>query len=231
MFEANAHLPLAEIPEEIEKAEIEVLLEYLRDNAAHYELAELRELALAAGYRAAVVDRAVEELEGELRPAPEPEPEPPPVRIEAKPLRRGPAVPSAPPPPKVPVFLEKLAEAEQVAQAELARANRPVSPGLALLILVLNAVVFSLLFTDAADLGLLFYIGELGFAFLLAGLQKIHSERRTAELQEEWLASPVQAAAPVRSEPERTAVPTLPHEVRTETSQTAGVPTRTPSHR
>jgi hypothetical protein len=228
MADRNVHLPLAEIPEELEKAEVEVLLEYLRDNAAGYELSDLRELALAAGYRASVVERAVEAFEGEPRPAPEPEPEPPPARVEAKPL---PAVPPAPPPPKVPVFFEKLAEAEQAAQAELARANRPVSPGLALLIVLLNAVVFSLLFTGAADLGLLFYVGELALAFLLAGLQNIHSARRAAALQGERLASPVPAAAPVRSEPGRAALPTLPHDVRTETPQAPGVPTRTPSRR
>jgi hypothetical protein len=230
MADLNVDLPLAEIPEELETAEVEVLLEYLRENAAGYELSDLRELALAAGYRASVVERAVEDFEGEPRPAPEPEPEPPPVPVEAKPRAAIPAVPPAPPPPMVPVFLEKLAEAEQTAQRTLARANRPVSPGLALLIVLLNAVVLSLLFTDAADLGLLFYVGELALGFLLAGLQNIHSARRAAA-QGERLASSVPAAAPVRSEPGRTAVPPLPHEVRAETPQIPSVPTRTPSRR
>lgn len=231
MREGNVHLPLAEIPEELEKAEIEVLLDYLRDHAARHELSELRELALAAGYRASVVERAVEEFEREPRPAPEPEPEPPPVRVERKKKPLPSAVPVAPPPPQVPVFREELAAAESSARAASGQAGPSVNPVVALLIVILNAAVLSLCFTGDQDMALFFYAAEFGLAFLLAWLQKIRSGQLTEALEVEQLASPLQDAAPVRSEPDRTAVPTLPHEVRTETSQTPGVPTRTQSRR
>jgi hypothetical protein len=39
----------------------------------------------------------------------------------------------------------------------------------------------------------------------------------------------LQVAAPVSLEPERAAVPTLPHEVRTDAREAPGVPARTPS--
>lgn len=236
MREGNVHLPLAEIPEELEKAEIEVLLDYLRDNAARHELSELRELALAAGYRASVVERAVEEFEGEPRPAPEPEPEPPPVRVEAKRERTKPvpaAVPvaPAPPPPQTPVFREEPAAIEPSTQAASAQAGSSVNPLLALLIVILNAAVLSLCFTGDQGLALFFYAAEFGLAFLLAGLQKIRSGQLTEALQAEQLVDPVQNALPISSEPDRAAVPTLPHEVQTEAPQTPSVPTRTRSRR
>lgn len=236
MPKRNPHLPLAVTPEELEKAEIEVLIEFLRENAAAYKVSDLRELALAAGYRASVVERAVEEFEREPRPAPEPEPEPPPARAErkkerAKPVPAAVPVAPAPPPRRVPEFREEPAALEPPAQAAPAQAGSSVNPVLALLIVILNAAVLSLCFTGDQDMALFFYAAEFGLAFLLAWLQKIRSGQLAQALQAEQLADPVQDAVSDRSEPEWTGVPTRPHEVQTEAPRTPGAPTRTRSRR
>ena len=41
MPEDNSQLPLAETPEELEQAELAALLDYLRENAAHYTISAL----------------------------------------------------------------------------------------------------------------------------------------------------------------------------------------------
>jgi hypothetical protein len=232
MPEENAHLPLAITPEELEMAEIAVLLDFLRENAAQHDVSELREQALAVGYRASVVDRAVadfdEELQSFLETGPEPAPEPPPMRVEERPRPAVSPVP-APPPPKVPAFLERLAEAERVAKVELSRSQRrPVSAGVALLVVAVNAAILSLVFTGKADLAILAYSAELSLALLLSRLQKTHYWQPAEELQTEGVASSVPLASPVRSEPSRTPVPVLPHETQTETPPVQNVAQRTP---
>ena len=225
MPEENAHLPLAIAPEELEMAEIAVLLDFLRENAARHDVSELREQALAVGYRASVVDRAVADFDEELQSflETEPAPEPPPVRVEERPRPEVSPVP-VPPPPKVPAFFERLAEAERAAKLELSRSQRqPVSPGLALLVVVINAALLSLVFTGKADLAILAYSAEFAFALLLGRLQKTYYWRRAEELQTERI------AIPVHSEPSRTPVPTIAHEVRTDASPAQSVPRRTPS--
>lgn len=197
MLEENASLPLADIPEELEHAELAALLDFFRDNAARFEISVLKEQALDAGYRGSVVERAIEEFEKEPRP----EPEPPEEREE----NRASPVPAAPP-PKVPAFLEQLAKDAPPEQARY-RAGR-VSPWLALLIVAVNALVFALLFTDSSHLAMPFYIGEFTLALFLDKLQRIHSGRvAPPQPQEEKAASPVQVASPV---------PTLAHEAPTE---------------
>ncbi|HSK79475.1 MAG TPA: hypothetical protein VLQ45_23680 [Thermoanaerobaculia bacterium] len=234
MPEENAHLPLTITPEELEKAEIAVLLDFLRENAARHHVSELREQALAVGYRASVVDRAVadfdEELQSFLETGLEPAPEPPPVRVEERPRPAVSPVP-APPPPKVPAFLERLAEAEQAAKVELSRSRRrTVSAGITLLVVAVNAAILSLAFTGKADLAILTYSAEIALALLLARLQKTLYWQPAEELQAEGVASSVPLASPVRSEPGRTPVPAIAHEVRTETPPAQNVPQRMPSH-
>lgn len=225
MPEESAHLPLTITPEELEKAEIAVLLDFLRKNAAQHDVSLLREQALAVGYRASVVDRACADFDEELRSFLETglelAPEPPPVRAEEKPRPAVSPVP-APPPPKAPVFLQTLAAAEKEERERQARLKRVTSAGLALLIVLLNAVLLLPAFVGKADVSVLAYSAEIALALLASGLQKIHTDRRRENLAGETI------AATVRAEPERTPVPTRPHEVRTETPETSRVPQRTP---
>lgn len=213
MPEESAHLPLTITPEELERAEIVALLDFLRRNAAQHDVSVLREQALAVGYRASVVDQACADFDEELRDfvesEPEPVPEPPPVRAEERPRPAVSPVPT-PPPPRVPVFLQTLAAAEGEERERQARRKRVTSAGLALLIVLLNAVLLIPAFTGKADVSVLAYSAEIALALLASGLQKIHTDRR-------------------QEQPERAPVPTRPHEVRTETPETPRVPQRIPS--
>jgi hypothetical protein len=195
MPEDNSQLPLAEIPEELERVELAALLDYLRENAALYTVSELKEQALGAGYRDSVVEGAIEEFEKEPRPAPQPE-------KRAEPL---PPVPS-PPLPKVAAFLVHLAhelKSKKPARYEPGRMPRWLIGS----ILALNAVVLALAFNGFPDLGFRFFMGEAILAMFLKRLQLVHFGRPRPPLpQQEKLASPAQ------SEPGWTAVSTLPHE-------------------
>lgn len=199
MPEDNSQLPLAEIPEELEHAELAALLDYLRENAALYTISELKEQALDAGYRNSVVERAIEEFKREPRPAPEPE----------KRAEQLPPVP-APPLPKVAAFLVHLAhELKSKKPARYQAASMP--RWLVGSILALNAVVLALAFNGFPDLGFRFFMGEAILAMFLHRLQLVHFGRAVPKQpQQEKLASPVP------SERSRTAVPTLPHEAPTD---------------
>jgi hypothetical protein len=191
----NSQLPLAEIPEELEQAELAALLDYLRENASLYTISELKEQALGAGYRDSVVERAIEEFAKEPRPAPEP----------GKRAEQLPPVP-APPLPKVAAFLVHLAHELQSKKPTPYRAGR-MPPWLILLIVALNAVVLALAFNGFPDLAFRFFLGEAIVGMFLKRLQLVHFGRPRPPLpQQEKLAPQVQ------SEPGRTAVPTLPHE-------------------
>ncbi|HKV06708.1 MAG TPA: hypothetical protein VJ725_01135 [Thermoanaerobaculia bacterium] len=220
MPEEYAPLPLVITPEELEKAEIAVLLDFLRENAARHDVSELREQALAVGYRASVVDRAIadfyEELRSFVETASDPVPEPPPVCVEEKPRPAASPVP-VPPPPRVPVFVQTLAAAEKEEMERQARLKGFTSGVIALLIVLLNAVLLIPAFTGKGDVSVLAYSAEIGLALVLSGLQKMHAERRVSN---------VPIASAVRAEPERSPVPTLPHEVRTETPDAPRVPQR-----
>lgn len=228
MPEESAHLPLTITPEELERAEIAVLLDFLRENAAQHDVSVLREQALAVGYRASVVNQACADFDEELRDFVESEPEPAPVRTEERPRPAAVSPVPVPPPPKVPVFLQTLAAAEKEEGERQARSKRVTSAGLVLLILLLNAVFLIPAFAGNEGVSVLAYCAEIALALLLSGLQKIRTDRRQEQLAGETLASTAPIASAVRAEPERSPVPARPHEVRTEAPETPRVSQRTP---
>lgn len=227
MPEENAHLPLVITPEELEKAEIAVLLDFLRENAAHHDVSGLREQALAVGYRASVVDRAVADFAEELRPSLQSEPEPAPTRVEEKPRPVVSPVP-VPLPPRPQAILERLTEEEKAALESWDLSELSVPPWLALLIVVVNALILSLAFMNLAGLSIFFYSGELALAAVLAANRS--ARRQLAEgRRRERIFSGLPVESPVDPEPSRTPVPPLPHEARKETPPAQNVPQRTPS--
>lgn len=220
----NADLPLAITPEELEKAEIAVLLDYLRENAAQHDVSDLREQAMAVGYKASVMDQAIADFAEELRSSPRSEPEP--ARVKEKPR---PAVPiPAPPPPRPQTLLEKIAEEEKADSEGWDLSELNVGPWLSLVIVVVNALVLSLAFMNLPELSIFFYSGELALAAVLAANRSARRQLAEQRRRERTFSGlPVESSVAPEASP--ISVPARPHEVRTETPETPRVPQQTRS--